>query len=138
MAASQHDLIVAIVNQGYGDQVMEVATKNGVKGGTIINARGTSRPDAESKYGIVIHPEKEIVLILVNSKIREKILHVIYQEVGLETPGQGIAFTTHIDEVVGLTTKKIEKILKENNIELSDTTENEKEENKELEQKEEN
>ncbi len=107
------DLIVTIVNQGYGDQVMKVATENGVKGGTILNARGTSRPEAESKYGIVIHPEKEIVLILTNSKITEKILHVIYQNVGLDTPGQGIAFTTPVDEAVGLRTKKIEELLKE-------------------------
>ncbi len=127
MAANQYDLIVTIVNQGFGEQVMEVATKNGVTGGTIINARGTSKPDAEAKYGIVIHPEKEIVLIVVNSKIREKILHVIYQEVGLDTPGQGIAFTSHIDEVVGVGNKNIQELLKEKNITIP-TEENNNEE----------
>jgi nitrogen regulatory protein PII len=127
MAANQYDLIVTIVNHGFGEQVMEVATKNGVTGGTIINARGTSKPDAEAKYGIVIHPEKEIVLIVVNSKIREKILHVIYQEVGLDTPGQGIAFTSHIDEVVGVGNKNIQELLKEKNITIS-TEENNNEE----------
>ena len=88
MAANQYDLIVTIVNQGFGEQVMEVATKNGVTGGTIINARGTSKPDAEAKYGIVVHPEKEIVLIVVNSKIREKILqipHGTYRRVKIHT-----------------------------------------------------
>ena len=129
MAANQYDLIVVIVNQGFGEQVMEVATKNGVTGGTIINARGTSKPDAEAKYGIVIHPEKEIVLIVVNSKIREKILHVIYQEVGLDTPGQGIAFTNHIDEVVGIGNKNIQELLKEKNI----TIPTEKNNNEEIE-----
>ncbi len=109
MEGSQHDLLIAIVNQGFGDQVMDVARENGAKGGTIINARGTSRPEVENKYGIVIHPEKEMVLILVNSKIKDKILYAIYEKVGLDTPGQGIAFTTHIDEAVGLKHKKVKK-----------------------------
>ncbi len=109
MANSVHELVIAIVNQGYGDIVMDVARECGAKGGTILNARGTARAEAESKYGIVIHPEKEVVLILVNEKIKDKILHAIYQNVGLETPGQGIAFTTPVDDVVGLKSKKISK-----------------------------
>ena len=113
MEGSQHDLLVAIVNEGYGDQVMDVARENGAKGGTIVNARGTSRPEVEAKYGIVIHPNKEMILIIVNSTIREKVLYAIYENFGLDTPGQGIAFTTHIDEAVGLKQKKYKKVEKE-------------------------
>lgn len=107
--ADKFDLVVTIVNQGFGDTVMDVARECGARGGTILNARGTARAEAESKYGIMIHPEKEVVLILANEKIKEKILHAIYQKVGLDTPGQGIAFTTPVDDVVGLKTKKIIK-----------------------------
>lgn len=112
--ASQHDLVIAIVNQGFGDSVMDAARQCGAKGGTILNARGTARAEAESKFGIMIHPDKEVVLILANSKIKDDILHAIYEQVGLETPGQGIAFTTHVDDVVGLTSKKKIKTLNEN------------------------
>lgn len=112
--ASQHDLVIAIVNQGFGDSVMDAARQCGAKGGTILNARGTARAEAESKFGIMIHPDKEVVLILANSKIKDDILHAIYEQVGLETPGQGIAFTTHVDDVVGLTGKKKIKTLNEN------------------------
>ena len=49
-----------------------------------------------------MHPEKEIVLILTESKIKDDILHNLYKEVGLNTAGQGIAFTLPVDEVVGL------------------------------------
>ena len=88
---------------------MDVARNCGAKGGTILNARGTARAEAENKFGIMIHPEKEVVLILANDKIKDKILHAIYQNVGLDTPGQGIAFTTPVDDVVGLKSKKIIK-----------------------------
>ena len=76
----------------------------------------------------MIHPDKEIVLILANTKIKDNILHAIYEQVGLDTPGQGIAFTTPVDDVVGLTTKKKIK-------QLNDEVNKEKEEASQAENK---
>ena len=42
-------------------------------------------------------------MILVESKIKNDILHALYRAVGLNTPGQGIAFTMPVESVVGLT-----------------------------------
>ena len=92
MAKAKFELIVTIVNQGFADSVMDAARACGAKGGTILNARGTARQEAENKFDILIHPEKEIVLILARTDIKDAILHAIYKEVGLDTPGQGIAF----------------------------------------------
>ena len=125
--ADKFELVVAIVNQGFGDSVMDAARQCGARGGTILNARGTAREEAESKYGIMIHPDKEVVLILANTKIKEKILHAIYEQVGLDTPGQGIAFTMPVDDVVGLTgKKKLKPLNNEANVENENqtTTEN--------------
>jgi nitrogen regulatory protein PII len=98
----QHEAIFCIVNSGYSDVVMEAAKKLGASGGTVINARGTAPKDAESIFGITIEPEKEIVMILVPSSIKANVLHALYQEAGLDTPGQGIAFALPVDGVVGL------------------------------------
>ena len=98
----QHEAIFCIVNSGYSDVVMEAAKKLGAGGGTVINARGTAPKDAESIFGITIEPEKEIVMILVPSSIKADVLHALYQEAGLDTPGQGIAFALPVDGVVGL------------------------------------
>lgn len=98
----QHEAIFCIVNSGYSDTVMEAAKKLGASGGTVINARGTAPKDAESIFGITIEPEKEIVMILVPSSIKANVLHALYQEAGLNTPGQGIAFALPVDGVVGL------------------------------------
>ena len=43
-------------------------------------------------------------MILVDSSIRDDILHALYRAVGLNTPGQGIAFSLPVDQVVGLST----------------------------------
>lgn len=97
-----HEAILCIVNSGYSDAVMETAKKLGAGGGTVINARGTAPKDAESLFGITIQPEKEIVMILVPTSIKASVLHALYKEVGLDTPGQGIAFALPVDSVVGL------------------------------------
>ena len=97
-----HEAIFCIVNSGYSEAVMDAAKKLGARGGTIMNARGTANKEAEKFFNITIQPEKEIVMILVPSALKEDILHALYKQVGLDTPGQGIAFALPVDGVVGL------------------------------------
>lgn len=97
-----HEVIFCIVNTGFTDDVMDAAREFGATGGTVIRARGTANAEAERLFNIAIQPEKEIVMILVESKIKNDILHAIYQKVGLKTPGQGIAFSMPVESVVGL------------------------------------
>ena len=103
MSATKFEVIFCIVNSGFSDEVMDAARRFGAKGGTVIRARGTANPEVESLFGIAIQPEKEMVMILVNKKIKNDILHSLYTAVGLNTPGQGIAFSMPVESVVGLT-----------------------------------
>ncbi len=98
-----HECIVCIVNAGFSEAVMDAAKEFGARGGTVVHARGTANQEAEKFFGITVQPEKEMVLILVPSEIKEDILHALYRAVGLKTPGQGIAFSLPVDGVVGLT-----------------------------------
>ena len=98
----KYEMIVCIVNTGYSDLVMNAAREYGAKGGTVFSARGTANQEAESFFKITIQPEKEAVMILVPSKIKDDVLHALYQKVGLQTPGQGIAMALPVDGVVGL------------------------------------
>jgi nitrogen regulatory protein PII len=102
-----HEAIFCIVNSGYSEAVMDAAKKFGARGGTVINARGTASKHAETFFHITIQPEKEIVMILVPTEIKDDVMHALYQEVGLETAGQGIAFSVPVDSVVGLTTAPV-------------------------------
>ena len=103
MSASKHEMIVCIVNAGFSETVMEAAKSAGARGGTILNGRGTANKEAESFFHIAIQPEKEVVMILVPAEIKDAVLHALYQKAGLDTMGQGIAFSLPVDEVVGLT-----------------------------------
>ncbi len=105
----KHEVIFCIVNAGFSDAVMDAAKEFGARGGTVIHARGTASLEAEKMFGITVQPEKEIVMILVPKEIKEDILHALYRAVGLDTPGQGIAFSMPVDAVVGLSADKSEE-----------------------------
>ncbi len=104
-----HECIVCIVNTGFSDAVMDAAREFGARGGTVIHGRGTASREAERFFGISIQPGKEVVLILVPHDLTDKLLHALYRAVGLKTPGQGIAFSLPVDQVVGLSTLSLEK-----------------------------
>ncbi len=97
-----YEAVFAIVNDGYTDLVVSASREAGARGGTIINGRGTGNKDIEKFYGIVITPEKKIVMILVPKEIRDDVLVAINNAVGFGTKGQGIAFSLPLSDVVGI------------------------------------
>ncbi len=106
MKKFEYELVVCIVNSGFSEAVMDTAREVGARGGTVINAKGTANKEAEAFFKIFIQPEKEMVMILVPDKIKEDLLHALYRKVGLDTPGQGIAFAMPVDNVVGLSNEE--------------------------------
>ena len=102
MTGSNYEMILCIVNTGFSETVMDAAKEVGARGGTIIHARGTANKEAEQFFHITIQPDKEIVMILVPSEIKDDVLHAVYRQAGLKTEGQGIAFSIAVDEAVGL------------------------------------
>ncbi len=81
------DLIVAIVNRGFSDLVMDAARAAGASGGTILHGRGTGVHEAVQFFGVAIHPEKEIVLILTRTEERHKIMAAIAEGAELNCAG---------------------------------------------------
>ena len=129
MTNNNHEVIFAIVNAGFAEDVMDVARELGVRGGTILNARGVAREDAAAFFGITLHAEKEILMMVVggmgtaNSEIidmlglnRHKavILSVVREDMvpgimnSLEEKfetiknGKGIAFAVPLSSVIGV------------------------------------
>ena len=112
MSTYDHEVIFCVVNAGFSDEVMDAAREFGARGGTVIRCRGTANLEAETLYGIAIQPEKEIVMILAKKSLKNDILHNLYTAVGLDTHGQGIAFTMPVESVVGLSDGTLPKVEK--------------------------
>lgn len=98
----KYEMIMCVVNAGYAANVMDEARKVGVRGGTIVHARGTANKEAETFFHITIQPDKDLLILLVPARIKDDVLHVIYRSVGLDSAGQGIAFSIPVDRAVGL------------------------------------
>lgn len=96
------ELIMAICNVGFAEVVMDAAKLNGARGGTITHARGTTTPDIEQKYGVYVTPDKEVVLIVVPSKIRDKVLNGIYASTAKNQPGNCVAFSLPVENTIGI------------------------------------
>lgn len=92
--------LTVVVNRGMAEDVMDIARKSGVKGGTIMHGRGTEF--AAKLFGMEIEPEKELVMILMPSDLVDNVVNVLFQELQLDVPGNGILFVEPIVEVRGL------------------------------------
>ncbi len=105
---TKYEAVFCIVNAGFSDHVMEAARKAGAGGGTILKGRGTAGPEAEALFNISIQPEKELIMLLVPAEIKDKVLRALYDAAGLDSAGQGIAFSLPVERTVGLSERKKE------------------------------
>ena len=102
MKTDNHEVVFAIVNSGYAEDVMEIAREQGVRGGTILNARGVVKEEAAAFFGITLHQDKEILMMVVEKSIRDNVLNAIYKQMGMDKKAKGIAFSLPVSDVAGL------------------------------------
>ena len=102
MKTENHEVIFAIVNAGFADEAMAVAREQGARGGTILGARGVAREEEAAFFGITIHAEKEILMLVVEKNVRDNILNALYKTMGMDKKAQGIVFSLPVSDVAGL------------------------------------
>jgi hypothetical protein len=97
-----YDLIVVIAPKHRDEEIMEAAKRAGAKGGTILHGRSIRTKECRNLLGIVIEPEKDIVLILVKSELTEGIMNSVNNELRLDKTGQGMIMVFDAFEAIGL------------------------------------
>ena len=102
MKTDNHEVIFAIVNAGFANEAMAVAREQGARGGTILGARGVARDKEAAFFGITIHAEKEILMLVVEKDVRDNILNALYKTMGMDKKAQGIVFSLPVSNVAGL------------------------------------
>ena len=108
MKTNDHEVIFAIVNSGFAEDVMDIAREQGVRGGTILNARGVVKEEAAAFFGITLHQDKEILMMVVEKSIRDNVLNAIYKQMGMAKKAKGIAFSLPVSDVAGLAPVQVE------------------------------
>lgn len=98
----KYSLVMTIVQEGHLEDVMTAAKKEGCQGGTSIKGRGLGLLRKSKVLGFNIEPEKDIVLNIVRSEKRTKVMQEITKSVGIKTDGKGICLSLPIEEFAGL------------------------------------
>lgn len=95
-------LITVITNYGETQQLIDVARINGARGATILKGHGTVSEDAQKFFGIAIEPEKEMILMIVNKDIEEKVMKAIHEAGKFEQASNGIVFSQELSHTLGI------------------------------------
>ena len=98
----EHELIMAVANEGHTDTVMDAARSAGAAGGTVLHAKGTGGKLSEKFLGVSLADEKEVVLIVSKAGEKTAIMNAIAQQAGVDTTAGAIAFSLPISSVAGL------------------------------------
>lgn len=96
------EMIICISNAGFSGEVIDIARAVGVKGGTVVHARGTASKKAEETFKITINPEKDLLIMAVQSKIKDDVLKAIYDRAGIGTNAGTVAFSLPITSSIGI------------------------------------
>lgn len=95
-------IITVIVDKGKAEDAVAAAEKAGSRGATIMNARGSGIHETSKLFSMEIEPEKEVVLILAESETAEKIVSLIFAQLKMDEPGNGIIYIQDADKVYGI------------------------------------
>ena len=99
---TDHELIVAICEQGHTETVMDAAREVGAGGGTVIHAKGTGMNRAEQFLGISLAVEKDIIFIVTLTSQKNMIMKNITEKAGKNTRAKAICFSVPVTDTAGL------------------------------------
>ena len=86
-----NNLILVAVNEGYADDVMQVAKKAGATGGTVIKGR-LADVEQFAAVGEKVDGEREILCILAPQKTSHQIMENVNKEFGFTSDANGTIF----------------------------------------------
>ena len=99
---TKYELLVAIANQGYTEEIMNAARQVHAAGGTIIHAKGTGSQMAEKFMGVTLVPEKEMVFIVVRKDKKNDIMRAIMDQAGPGTKAGTVMFSLPVTDTAGM------------------------------------
>jgi len=85
-----NNLIIISVNEGYADDVMQVARKAGATGGTIIKGRLADAELVAELKNTEIDEERDLLVILAPLKTSKQIMEDVNREFGINSKANGI------------------------------------------------
>ena len=99
---SEYTLIWVSVASGFSDDVIDIARKAGVRGGTVIKGRRRSSEFASHHLGVSLQEEQEFVMIVTPTEKKKELMSAISESCGLCSEAHGVVVALPVDEAMGL------------------------------------
>lgn len=102
MAESEFSMVMAIVNQGFSEEVMDAARPVGATGGTVFHSRRAGNENKMKFFGISVQQEREVVMILARKEDKLNIMQAIGRKCGINSKAEGIVLSLPVDGTAGM------------------------------------
>lgn len=94
--------IIAVVERGKADKIVDNAKSVGARGATVFYGRGTGESEVKRFLNIHIESSKEIIMVLSDDEKYKVIFDAMIEAGKLNEPGKGIIFTIPILNIAGI------------------------------------
>jgi uncharacterized protein YaaQ len=96
-------LLIAILTEESSDKALDIAELQGVRGATLLSAEGISRTPFTTFFGLTYQAPMKLVFWIADAEKANRLAQSLHDELKLDSPSQGMAFTMPIDKLHGLT-----------------------------------
>lgn len=101
-------VILFVCNHGFAYEAMAEARKAGARGGTIIHGRSSISQEKQKFFGITIHPEKDILMIVCLEEQKQTLMKAITSKYGVSTDARGLCFAMKVEDSIGFSFDPLE------------------------------
>jgi len=95
-------LLIAIVTDESSDSAISIAEREGIRGATILPASGISQVPLKTFFGLTFQAAMTIIFWIADTETANRTVRKLKDELNLDSPQQGLAFTLTIDQLFGL------------------------------------
>jgi nitrogen regulatory protein PII len=95
-------MIMAVVQRGKADDIVSVAIRSGAPAATVFYGRGRGIRERLGLLGLAIQPEKEVIMIVVEEWLVDRVAEGMVKAGNLDQPGVGFMFVVPVDRAVGM------------------------------------
>lgn len=107
MTEKKMEAILYVCNHGFAYEAMTEARKAGARGGTIIHGRSSISTEKEKFFGITIHPEKDILIIVCLEEQKQDLMKAITTYYGVTSEAKGLCFSFPVSDAIGFSFEPI-------------------------------
>lgn len=101
-------LVIYVCNHGFAYDAMKEAKKVGARGGTILHGRSSISHEKTKFFGLSLHPEKDMLFIVVKENQREAVMKALCDKYGVTSEARGLCFSLKVSDAIGFSFEPLE------------------------------